>query len=164
MFRVKSAFHEALKQAYKTGGLMIECKICHKTYRAITHAHLFFVHSYTQREYMNDFKVRTIISSETRQILSKINMGNTKNVGTKHTPDVIKKNAKRGKKLWKNPRLRKKIIRGLKRAWKNGSVREKRAEYLKAKWADPVYREKMTEMTRRMQGRLNNRRLQSRMF
>ncbi len=59
-----------------TGIPLIDCKICHKSFRSISHTHLFFKHSLTQAEYIKDFKIRTIISPETKQILSKVHMGN----------------------------------------------------------------------------------------
>ena len=52
-----------------TGIPLIDCKICHKSFRSISHTHLFFKHSLTQAEYIKDFKIRTIISPETKQIL-----------------------------------------------------------------------------------------------
>jgi hypothetical protein len=143
---------------------MIECKICHKTYKAISHTHLFFVHNYTQAEYIKDFKVRTIISPETKQILSKIHMGNISRFGQKWSPREYEFHSKNQKKLWKNPQYKKKFVRAIKSAWKTGTMREKRTEYLKEKWSDPTYRAEMSEMSRRKQGGLEYRRWRKRLM
>ncbi len=147
-----------------TGIPLIDCKICHKSFRSISHTHLFFKHSLTQAEYIKDFKIRTIISPETRQILSKIHIGNTHNIGRKHTPDEIKKNSKRGKKLWKNPRLRKKIVQGMKKAWKSGEMRGKHQVYMRGRWSDPTYKAEMSEMSRRISGTKSFRRRRSKVL
>ena len=143
---------------------MIDCKICHKSFRSISHTHLFFKHSLTQAEYIKDFKIRTIISPETKQILSKVHMGNLNSLGRKWTPGEFKIHSKDQKKLWKNPLFREKMIRMIKSNWKTGTIREKRLKWLKGKWADPVYRKQMTEMSRRTQALPKSRKMRSRQF
>ncbi len=143
---------------------MIECKICHKSFKSLSRTHLYYKHSLTQAEYLKDFKIRTIISPETKQLLSKIHMGNTNNVGRKHTPDEIKKNSERGKKRWKNPQFRKNFVRAIKKAWKTGKIREAVTGNLKQKWADPAYRAKMSEMSKKTWRRRDYRQRHNRMM
>ena len=143
---------------------MIDCKICHKTFKTISRTHLLFNHSLTQAEYKKDFKLRKIFSPETRQILSKIHTGNTYNIGRKWTTGEFKIHSKDQKERWKNPKYRGKVVRGIRKAWKDGNVGEIVSEKLKEKWTDPAYRVEMSEMSKRTWRRRDYRKRHNRMM
>lgn len=125
---------------------MITCKICHKTFKSITQTHLYYKHLIEPDEYMKEFKVRTLISPETRQLHSIASTGNTFNVGRKRTKEHKDMVRRTFTKLWKSKAFREKMTNIKKAIWRDDNLRRRHGEAIKARWKDPSYREKMSKI------------------
>lgn len=129
---------------------MINCKVCHRTYKTLTGNHLA-THNIGVQEYKKRYRLKYLHSREARKKISRANIGNTKTKGKK-AKLPFEANKKRSR-FWISfnqlPSTRKKRQSQMKGNQNAKGHRHSKAfksrfsKRIKNLWADPSWRKKM---------------------